>query len=57
MTKKVFLRWALLFLSANYQFSAMNSYIWIKTIREKTMELFGLAQELNIIDDEPDKPP
>lgn len=57
MKKKVFLRWSLLFLASNEKFAAIDDYTWRNTIKNKAKTLLTLAKELNLIDDEPDKPP
>ena len=57
MTKKVFLRWALLFIAANSKFASICSSAWIDTIKGKADVLFRLAKEMQLIDDEPEQPP
>lgn len=57
MTKKVFLRWALLFIAANSKFASICSSAWIDTIKGKADALFRLAKEMQLIDDEPEQPP
>ena len=57
MIKNEFLRWAMLFTAANSKFASIDSFTWTKTIKEKTMALLRLAQDLKLIEDEPDKPP
>lgn len=56
MTKKEFLRLALLFTATNEKFASLNIYVWTNTLREHVSALLTLAEELKVID-EPDKPP
>lgn len=57
MTRKVFLRWALLFLASNEKYSSIDSQTWCFTLKFKAKALLNLAEELNLIDDEPEQPP
>lgn len=57
MTRKVFLRWALLFLATNEKFSSIDSHTWRDTLKYKAKTLVSLAEELNLIDDETEQPP
>lgn len=57
MTKKEFLRLALLFTAANSNFGSMCKHTWGKTLREAVNKLLELAEEYNVIDDEPEQPP
>lgn len=57
MTRKVFFRWALLFTAANSGFASISTSTWIDTIKSKSKALFKLASEMQLLDDEPDKPP
>ncbi len=57
MTKKVFLRGALLFLASNEKFASIDNSTWRDTIKYKANTLFTLAKEMQLIDDEPEQPP
>lgn len=57
MTTKTFQRLALLFLAANEKFSAAADWVWSNTLKEKVKTITSVAKELQLIDDEPDKPP
>lgn len=57
MTTKTFQRLALLFLAANEKFSAAADWVWSNTLKEKVKTITSVARELQLIDDEPDKPP